>query len=291
VVHLRRRAWPRTRIFSAVASASVLALSSAACGSEAATPRPSLLSDPAAVVELSLTNLQAAATLHVHGSMGGSVDPNAVGELLGVGATGISGKLKLDGSSIVGDFDLARAAAHVTISLPSLFGSSADAIVLDGYAYARVVTPLSPAGAMYVRSRFGSVRLLPAAGSRSTDDAGDESSILGAVLAALGASGSTATMVGQDEIDQRAAYHLSEVVPEDALRRAIAAPGPLPAGSATIELAPVDYWVYDDSLQPASVRISLSSPDLGTLVVALVFTAYGRPVTIEAPAAASIEPG
>jgi hypothetical protein len=266
----------------------LFAIAASGCGGPSTTPAPSLLTDPQAVVSRSLAGFEGAATFHFLGPIGGSVDPNAASALLGGGSTGISGKLKLDGASVVGDVDVAHAAFHVTMSLPSLFDSSAEAIVVNGYAYTKVSTPLSPTAVLYARSKVDGSQLMPGTGPRATFGAAP---IIGELVSALATSGATATLAGQETIDARAAYHIIETVPADALRRTMESAGLQPAGVATLALAPVDYWVYDDSLQPAAVKVSLSSPTLGSLVVALVLTNYDLPVIINPPAEGQVAPG
>jgi hypothetical protein len=258
------------------------------CGAGSATPAPSLLTDPGAVVSTSLERLEAASTFHVHGPLSGSVDPNAASALLGGGSTGLSGRLKLDGGSIDGDFDMVDQAFHVSASLPSLFDSSIDAILVDGFAYAKVATPLSPSGTLYSRTPVQTSALMPgAAPGSSFSTAG----IVGHLVSALAASGATATIVGQGTIDGRAAYRISEIVPTELMARAFQAAG-LDSGAASdLALAPVEYWVYDDTLQPASIRVSVSSPTVGNVLVVLVLSAYDRPVTIQPPPQDQISPG
>jgi hypothetical protein len=280
---------------AAALAALLFATSVAGCGSGPATPAQSLLSDPQLVVSTSLLRFEAASTFHVHGPVSGSIDPDAASALLGGGSTGISGKLKLDGASVDGDFDMAHQAFHVSASLPSLFGSSVDAILVDGYAYTKVSTPLSPSAALYKKSQVQTSELMPSSAPGATFST---AGILGELVSALDASAATATLVGQDTVNGRTAYHISEILPVDLIEREAQSAGLLPAGAvdlaartADLSLAPVDYWVYDDSLQPASIRISLSSPTIGNVLLVIVLSAYDGPVTIQAPPDSQVSPG
>jgi hypothetical protein len=270
-----------------VVAALLLANVVAGCGAGSATPAPSLLTDPQAIVSASLQRLEAASSFHVHGPVSGSVDPNAASALFGDGPTGISGKLKLDGASLDGDFDVVHQALHVSASLPSLFGSTVDAIFVDGYAYTKVSTPLSPSQALYAKSHVDTSALMPSAAPGTTFGT---AGIVGELVSALDEWGATATLVGQDTVDERAVYHVSEIVPFDSIEKAAQVAG-LPAGVNDLSLAPVDYWVYDDTLQPASIRVSVSSPTVGNVLVVLIFSAYDRPVTIQAPPESQVSAG
>lgn len=271
-----------------VLAALLLATVQAGCGAGSATPAPSLLTDPNVVVARSLDRFEAASTFHIHGPASGSVDPDAASALFGRGVTGISGRLKLDGASVDGDFDIAHQAFHVSASLPSLFGSSVEAILVDGYAYTKVSTPLSPSEALYTKSQVEASVLMPSAAPvASFSMAG----IVAELVSAMDSWGATATLVGQDTIAGRPAYRISEIVPFELIGREAQAAGVFPAGIADLSLAPVNYWVYDDTLQPASIQISLSSPTIGNVVLALLLTAYDRPVTIEAPPDSQVSPG
>jgi len=267
--------------FAAGSAALLLAATAVGCGRPSGTPAPSLLTDPEAIVAASLTRFEAASTFHVHGPIEGSVDPSGLSALLGGGPVGISGTLKLDGGSLDGDFDLPRQAFDVSGALPSLFGTSVDEIYVDGYAYTRVSSPLSPAAAKYTRSRLDPTALAQSGGSPGATFG--PAAVLEGLLAAIADSGATATLLSQDRVDGRATYHVVETIPQGALGRALTALGLDPAAVGELTLAPVDYWVYDDTLQPAGIGISLSSPDLGSVEITLQLTSYGEPSTIRAP--------
>jgi hypothetical protein len=273
---------------AAVLATALLAAGLSGCGAGSATSAPSLLSDPQLVVSTSLERFEAASTFHVGGQVSGSVDPNAAGALFGLGSTGISGKLKLDGGTVVGDFDMAHQALHVTVSLPSLFGSSVEVILVGGSAFTKVATPLSPSAALFSKSQVQVSQLLPSTAPGATFST---TGVVGELVSALNASGATATLVGQDSVDGRATYHISELVPAELIERELEVAGVLPAAAADLELAPVDYRVYDDTLQPASIRLSLSSPTVGNVLVTLDLSAYDRPVTIQAPPDSQVSQG
>ncbi len=113
--HVLGRAFPRALLSGAFVLAVV-----AACSGNTATPTPSPLSDPNEILARSLVNLSAAKTVHITGTISGSIDMNGLSSLSGGSSSlGLTGKLDLKGGTIAGDADVAHQAAHVTVSFPS----------------------------------------------------------------------------------------------------------------------------------------------------------------------------
>lgn len=108
----------------------------------------------------------------------------------------------------------------------------------------------------------------------------------------LGSAISSATLVGHDSVGGRDAYHVSATVPADVLLRQMAE---MLGGASTqalgFDLAPVDYWVYSDGLEPAKLALSATSTSLGSLKVTVTLTKYGQSVQIQAPPDSEIEAG
>src|ERR1035437_4787354 len=257
----------------------LFAISAAGCGSGPATPAQSLLSDPSAIVTRSLARLEDSTALHINGTISGSVDADTVGALVGGGSVGLSGKIKLDGASLSGDVDMTHQALHLSVSFPSLFGSSAELILVDGYAYTKVTTPVSSSDEKYTKSKVATSLLMPSAAPEATVSFLD---ILRQLELRLGPVASTALLVGQDTVDGRAAYHLVVNVPADLVNQALEAAGPS-AGAISAAGAPAGYWAYVDSLQPAGLQLKVSSPTIGNAVIALTLTRYDQVVAIQAP--------
>jgi len=258
----------------------LLATALGGCGTASATPALPSLSDPSEIVSRSFAQMEAAASVHVDGTLSGSVDPNSLSALLGGPETGLSGRFKLDGASITGDVDMVRKALHLTASFPSLFGSSAELLLVDGYTYTKIKTLLSPADQTYTKLKVPTSLLQPSAGPDSTPDFAE---VLKQLKTSLDSAGATAVLVGEEKVVGRDAYHVTESLPADMVTRALEAAGGGAASGVSLDLAPVDYWVYVDSLQPASLQLSFSSPALGTMILALTLTNYDQPVTIQAP--------
>ena len=269
-----------------------IAFSAAGCGTNAATPSPTLLTNPSQIVTLSFTSLEASTTLHMDATISGSVKAGALGAVAGAGAIGLLGDLKLDGSTLVGDVYLARQALHLTAAFPSLFGSSAEVIVVDGYAYSKTKTPFSAADEKYkklkVAASLPAQSTAPSASPAASPSAAPEATFSFAGLlhqfdSQVGSAAATAVLVGQETVAGRAAYHLVVNVPVDVVSQALGVAGVTLPGGMSFDVTPVDYWVYDDGLAPARIQVNVSSSTIGTVAVSMTFTSYNQPVVIQAP--------
>lgn len=264
----------------------VLAIAATSCRGDSATPSPTPsptpLSNPNDIVALSLGGLEAATSFHVDGSLSGSIKASALSAF--TGGIGLLGTLKIDGASMTGDVDMTKAALHASATFPSLFGISADVVYVDGYAY----TKLSALGGKYTKSKVPASLLMASAAPEETLNFADA---LDQLRTFLGPDGATATLVGRETVGGRATYHVIVTVPADLLNQAVTAAGGAAASGFAFDLAPVDYWVYVDTLQPAKILLTVSSPKVGNIVVALTLTRYGQPVTIEAPLPSQIGGG
>ena len=239
---------------------------------------------PYDILAASLVRLSAVSTFHVKASVGGSINASALSSLAGGLPIGLLGKLRLDGASIAGDVDVPRRAAHVSASLPTLFGATADVIVADGEAYTKV----SLLGDKYTKSTLPSSPLLvtPAAGATFGQDVA-----LPMVRAGLTITGATVLLPGTDLVEGRPAYHLTLDIPVSGLTTIMGLIGGGNAGSAGLKLDSIGYWVYVDTMQPARLTASGSSATLGDLNIDATIDGYGEQVTITAPAPGQVNGG
>jgi hypothetical protein len=273
---------------SVVICALLFAVSAAGCSPASPTPSPTPLSDPTQIVTLSFARLQASTSLHIQGTISGSIDVSAAGALVGFGSPLLSGKIKLDGATLSGDVDTANQALSLTVLFPSLLGSSAQVLVADGYAYTKVKLPLSMGDDKYKKSKVDAQRLMPSAAPNATFNFSEALKQFDPQIASIAA---TAVLVGQDTVDGRPAYHLSVTVPADMVNQAMAAALGSAAGGLSVEVAPADYWVYDDSLTPAGLLLKVSSPTLGNVAVSVTLTKYNQSVVIQAPPDSQVAAG
>jgi len=258
----------------------LIAIVAAGCGGSPA-PLPSGISDPHAIVMQSLGNLETATTFHVEATLDGTMNASALGALMGGGSIGLEGSLKVDGSTISGDVDMAKSAAHISATFPRLFGVSAEFILVDTSTYLKLSTSnkfskYNAPAPMFAAS--------PSAGT--TLNFADE---VKGVVARLESGGATYTLKGRETVDGRDVYHIVATVPDSVLNDQISAVGGAAASGLGVTLAPVDYWVYFGTLQPARIRLRVSSTTLGNLDLSLILTRYGESLSIQAPPADQIE--
>jgi hypothetical protein len=239
---------------------------------------------PSDILAASLVRLSTATTFHVKASVGGSINASALNSLASGLPIGLLGKLRLDGASIAGDVDVSRRAAHVSASLPTLFGATAEVIVVDGEAYTRV----SLLGDKYTKSTLPSSPLLatPVPGATFGQDVA-----LPMVRAGLTLSGATVLLPGTDLVEGRPAYHLMLDVPAPGLTTILGLIGGGDAASAGLKLDSIGYWVYVDTMQPARLTARGSSATVGDLNIDATMDGYGEPVTITAPAPGQVNGG
>ena len=273
-VHIPRR--------SALALSGVfLAIAVVGCGSSSGTPTAAPVSDPNEIITRSATGMTAVQTVHFEVALGGSVNPSGLGSA-GT-ALGLSGSLKLDGTTASGDLDIQKRAFHASASMPTLLGLSADIIQVDGYQY----TKISLAGTKYTKSPASTLPIASAAPGASLDISGAVTSL----KSSLDASGAKATLVGRESVDGRDAYHVSVTVPKDLLNQEVGTLAGSAGAGVSIDTASLDYWVYVDSLNPAKIEIKASSATVGNLTLTLTLTKYNQSVIIKAPPDGEIQAG
>lgn len=269
----------------------VLAVSAAGCNS--ATPEtltPSPLSDPSAILGGSFVALESTTTVHVDGTLGGTINASSLGAIVGMTAA-LTGTVKLDGTKVAGDIDMSRQAFDLTLAFPaSLLGLKAEAILVDGYSY----TMFDLFSSKYTRTQVSSS--VPSSGGAPASSASpgatlDFADIVRQIKSRLDSSGTTTTLVGLDAVDGRDTYHLRLAVPAGALNQEIGAAAGTAASGVTLDVTTLDYWVYTDGLAPARLQTTASSPTLGDIDLSLTLTQYDKPVTIQAPPDSQIEAG
>jgi hypothetical protein len=280
-----------------VIGAVLLAMSTAACSpATTAKSTPPALSDPNAILSGSFAALKSAMTVHVDGTLDGTVDASSLAAVMGGGKTSaLSGTVKLDGTKLVGDIDMSKQAFDLTLAFPaSLLGFKAEAILVDGYTY----TMFDLVSSKFTRTKVSSSLLSAggapdgAPGASGSPGAGlDFQSIIGQLQSRLDSSGTAPAFVGQDTLDGKDAYHLRLTVPAGLLNQELEAALGAEAGGITLDVSAVDYWVYTDGLGPAKIQTKATSLTLGRIDLGLTLSQYNKPVTIQAPPAGQIEVG
>lgn len=265
----------------ASAFCALLLLLAAGCGDQLGTVAQPTPLGPDEILARSLARLSTAATFHVEARIGGSVKASSLGSLAGGLPIGLLDTIKLGGASMTGDVDVANRAARGLASFPSLFGMTAEIVLVDGYVYTKV----SLLGGKFTKSKAPAS--LSAAGTGPAATLGFRDAV-GQVRSVLESSGTVAILVGQDTVDGLDAYNLVVTVSEEGLKRLVQDVGGAAAAGLDVQIAPFDYWVYVDTLRPARLELKASSATIGSIDLDLAMTGYDLPVKIEAPPASKL---
>lgn len=233
---------------------------------------------PDEILARSLARLETGGTFHVEAKIGGSVRAGSLGSIAGGIPIGLLGDIKLDGATMTGDVDVANRAAHAVASFPSIFGMTAEVLLVDGYGY----TKISLLGDKFTKSKAPASLSPAGAGPAATLAFGDA---VDQVKSVLESSGTVATLIGRDTVDGLDAYHLGVTVPQDGLRRLLQDAGGAAATGLDVQITPFDYWVYVDTLRPARLELKATSATIGSIDLDVTLTGYDLPVNIAPPPA------
>jgi hypothetical protein len=269
---------PRLVVLACAALAAAGACGSSGGGGGGGGGNATPISDPAVIITQSASSLQGVTSFHLKATVNGTVNIGKIMELTG-SSSPLGGSISLQGTTLEGDFDMTHQAYHMTLSMPTFLGLTADIIQVDGYQY----TKTSLSGDKYTKSE-ASTPLLSAAPS-ATPDIADQVQELKRSLDDMGA---TATLVGKEQVDGKDAYHVKISIPVDKINEAIASAAPSAAG-ITVESLSIDYWVFSGDLRPAKGVVNVSSAALGNVDATVTLTKYNQSVNIQAPPANMVQ--
>lgn len=269
-----------------VMCAALVVVTAAGCrssgGNATQTPAGTPITDPAVIITQSLNGVSGVKNVHLSATVNGAINAGAISSLSGSsGAGALSGIIKLDGATIVGDFDLTKQAFHISLSLPTLFGMTIDIIQVDGYQY----TMLSTSGNKYAKSKVSPLPLVSAAPSASLNI----TDTVNQLRTALDQAGATATLAGTEKVNGEDAYRVSISIPISKINDAISALMGSSTAGITLSSVTFDYWVYTGSLLPAKLQLTAASPTLGNIDVAVTLSKYNESVDIKAPPADMVQ--
>lgn len=267
-------------------------------GAAVATVNPQ---DPSSIITGVINGTTDVKSFHVKLTVNGTIKGAALASAAGSAAGGLGGALqgdiKLDGTAIEGDVDVANQAAKLTFNVPPLaaLGNiplTGDLILVSNTLYYKV----SLLGPKYTKMDLGSIGdSLGALGSSlpvAVPSAGASAAIadqIAQMRKALSDAGVTVTLVGVDQIGGKPASHINVGIPLDKLNAAIAADAS--SGPAMkIDSASVDMWVYTDGSRFAQVEMKGASSTIGNLDITLTISNYDQPVTVAAPPADQVNP-
>ena len=280
---------------AAVTAAPAAATAAPATATAAATATTPAVdpTDPSSIVTQALSSGQATTSFHLKLEVSGTIKAAALSSAAG-GSTGslLTGDMKLDGTTIEGDVDVANQATHLAVNVAPMaaLGNVAltgDVIVKDSVLYYKV----SMLGPKYTKSDLGSLTsglpvAVPTAGPSALAGMSDQ---IASIRKQLDDAGAKATLVGVDNIGGKDADHISITVPLDKLNSEIATAASSAAPGMKIDSATADVWIYKDNYQLAKIQIAGASSSFGNLGITITITNYGAPVTITAPAASDIQ--
>lgn len=253
-----------------------------ACGGNSGTPTPPPITDPSEVITKSVAVVPAIKSLHLKLEVSGKVD---IGALTGgsSGGLGLSGPFDLAGTTVEGDVDVVKLATDLKFALPGVLGLTGQVIVVDGTLYYKT----SLTGDKFTQSKLSDTVpvSIPSPGALASADI---TSGIASLRKSLDDAGAKATLLPDDKVNGKDAYHVSISVPVDKINAMLAQSGSTTAG-LKLDSASVDYWAYKDSLLPAKISIVGSAGTLGNLSLTFTLTDYGKSVTVTAPAASDIK--
>jgi len=231
------------------------ALVLAACGAAA---KPDL-TDPAEIVTKAVAALQQAKTVHLAATVDGTLTADLTG-------TGI-GELKLTGTTLEGDLDLAGSNVHLTASVPAFLGLSADIIQVGADTY----TKISLAGPKYAKS------------TSTTGSPTDPTTALKQVQEFLAKPEVSPTKKDDAACGSKKCYQVEINLTADELKTLM--PG-TDVGDATLV---VTLLIEKDTLYLTSATALLKGTTVGEVTLTLTLSDWDKPVTITAPPADQVQ--
>jgi hypothetical protein len=295
--------------------AGLVVVFASACGSSSGTPGPAATgagggtanptsvgsvaptvnaNDPNSIITSVISGGADIKSFHIKLAVSGTIKAAALKSEAGTSGIPITGDVKLDGTAIEGDVDVANQAAHLTLNVPAMamLGGvpiTGDVVVVNNTLYYKV----SLLGPKYTKTDLGSLTsslpvptALPSPGASALAGLTDE---INQLRTQMQQAGVTATLVGVEQIGGQDANHINISVPIDKINAAIAAQAS-PGTNMKVDSASVDFWVYKSNNRLAQVELKGASSTLGSLDLMITVTNYDQPVTVAAPAASDVNP-
>jgi hypothetical protein len=278
-------------VVSACSSAAPAGTNSGAGGSGAPAVNQN---DPNSIITSVISGGSDIKSFHLKISVSGTIKAAALKDATASSGMKITSDVKLDGTAIEGDVDVANSAVHLSANVPAMamLGNiplTGDVIVVSNTLYYKV----SLLGPKYTKTDLGSLAsglpvsipsILPSPGASAMTAVTDQ---IAQLRTQMQAAGVVAKLVGVDKIGGQDANHINISVPIDKLNAEIAAQAS-GAPAVTIDSASVDFWVYKSGNRLAQIEVKGASSAFGNLDLMITVTNYDQPVSISAPAASDI---
>ena len=257
------------RLSGAVALVATLTIAVAACNGGSTGPA---LTDPTAIVTAALTSAQAAKTVHLELTADG-----AASVALPVPGASSATDITLTGATASGDVDIAKGAAKVTFSLPSILGLAGELIAVDGKVYYK--TNLT--GPLYVETTSSSAPVDPSKAGGMIDNLGD-------VLLKPGV-----TLVKGADVACGSKQCYTVTADLDAADLGPTASGAIDGLPVDVSGATAKLTLRVEKDLPnhlAGVTAEITTPNNGSVKLDLTASKWDEPVTITAPPADQVKP-
>lgn len=258
---------PRRFAPSVIAAFTLVALVVAGCGSSGPA-----LTEPREILQQGAASLGEMKTFHLRGTVDGEVPL----DLGGAGAGGGGAALRLDGTSIDGEIDVAGGELAVELLAPALLNLRVNIVVADGSAYLKA--PLVT-GQRWVRQ--------PTTGGIGGDP--------GAVLSGLAAFLARPELTPEKLPDARCAgtdcYSVRFTVPVSDVRHALGSLGSAIPGLSgdVVGDVTVTAGIRKDDRRLATLRLGIPAGGTKPLTIVLELSKVNEPVTIVAPPADEVD--
>src|SRR5664279_4305143 len=257
----------------------ILAIVVAACGGSSASPAAAALSDPTAILTSTTGSLQNLKSVHFKVAVTGHVNPGALtGSSDATPAPGASpALLDLSGTTVEGDLDLANKSLQVAISVPTIFGLSANVIEIGGIAYIKS-SLTGPQFSKLDTTALTSALPIPSLGLSASPHPAAASAVISALDAEL-AKLPAPTKLADETVNGQDSYHVQEKVASTDVPQAS---GLLGGTTGTLT---VDVWTSKADLRPTRIVLAIDAGSDGSLALTVDLTNYDAAVTIAAPPA------
>ena len=258
----------------------VVAIVVAACSGTSSSPAAPALSDPRAIMTSAASSLQNLKSVHFKLAVSGHINPGVVtgGGSDASPAPGASpALLDLSGTTVEGDLDVTDRSVQVAVSVPTIFGLTANVVEVGGVAYIKS----SLTGALYEKldtTAFTSALPIPSLGVAGSPDPAAASAMISQLDAEL-AKLPQPTKLADETVNGQDSYHVQEKVASTDVPQASGL-----LGSATGALT-VDLWTSKADLRPSRLVVLIDAGSDGSLTLTIDLTNYDAAVTIAPPPA------
>jgi hypothetical protein len=242
----------------------VVALFLAACGPAAAPTPPAL--DARQVVTKGIDATTKLKSFHAAVVLDGTVNIPQMG----------TGSLKLKGTELAGDFDLANKQAHLTFSVPTLLGLEGEVVATEAATYIKT----SLTGPKWQKQE-NDAGVLP-------DEVQDPTKALSDVEAFLDREGVELRNLDDAACGESTCYHVQLTIPSEALNDAAASAG-TSASDVVGEALVIDLQFDRTTLYLTSASTSVEAEEMGTLNATLTLSAFDQPVAVTTPPDAEVD--